>query len=44
MNLVNPEFMSPLWTDPIGIEIVKYMLILMAIGILILRRIVRIRF
>ena len=26
MNLVNPEFMSPLWTDPIGIEIVKYML------------------
>jgi sn-glycerol 3-phosphate transport system ATP-binding protein len=29
--------------DPIGIAIIKYMLILMAIGILILRRIVRIR-
>lgn len=42
MNLVNPEFMSLLWTDPIGIAIIKYMLVLMAIGILILRRIVRI--
>jgi len=43
MNLVNPEFMSLLWTDPIGIAIIKHMLVLMAIGILILRRIVRIR-
>ncbi|MDR6539068.1 type II secretion system F family protein [Variovorax soli] len=43
MNLVNPEFMSLLWTDPIGIGIIKHMLILMAVGVLILRRIVRIR-
>ncbi|WP_334189102.1 type II secretion system F family protein [Noviherbaspirillum sp.] len=43
MNLVNPEFMAPLWTDPIGIAIIKYMLILMAIGVLILRKIIRIR-
>lgn len=42
MNLVNPEFMSLLWTDPIGIAIIKTMLVLMVIGILILRRIVRI--
>jgi tight adherence protein B len=42
MNVVNPEFMSLLWTDPIGIAIIKHMLILMAIGVLILRRIVRI--
>ena len=42
MNLVNPEFMSLLWTDPIGIGIIKHMLVLMAIGVLILRRIVRI--
>lgn len=42
MNLVNPEFMSLLWTDPIGIAIIKHMLVLMAIGVLIMRRIVRI--
>lgn len=43
MNFVNPEFMTPLWTDPIGIMIVKYMLTLMAIGILLLKKITRIR-
>ena len=43
MNLVNPEFMSPLWNDPIGISIIQYMLILMFFGILILRKIIKIR-
>ncbi len=43
LNLINPKFMSTLWTDPIGITIVKYMLVMMAIGALILRHIVRIR-
>lgn len=43
MNLFNPEFMSPLWTDPMGITLVQYMLGLMAVGVLILRRIIRIR-
>lgn len=43
LNLVNPEFMSLLWNDPIGISIIKYMLILMAIGALILRHIIKIR-
>jgi tight adherence protein B len=43
MNFMNPDFMSPLWTDPIGTSIIKYMLILMAIGILILMKIVKIR-
>ncbi|MBT2303032.1 type II secretion system F family protein [Variovorax paradoxus] len=43
MYMVNPKFMGPLWTDPIGIAIVKYMLMLMAIGVLILRKIIRIR-
>ncbi|MBS0449738.1 MAG: type II secretion system F family protein [Proteobacteria bacterium] len=42
-NLVNPKFISTLWTDPIGITIVKYMLGLMAVGVLMLRHIVRIR-
>ena len=43
MNLVNPEFMSLLWTDPMGIAMIQYMLVLMAIGALIMRKIVRIR-
>ena len=43
MNLLNPEFMGRLWTDPIGIAIVKYLLILMAIGVIVLRKIVRLR-
>jgi tight adherence protein B len=43
MFMTNPEFMSPLWTDPIGISIIKYMLILMAIGAVILIKIVKIR-
>jgi tight adherence protein B len=43
MNLLNPAFMSPLWKDPIGIAILKYMLVLMAFGVLILRKIIRIR-
>lgn len=43
MNIANPAFMSPLWTDPIGQSIIKYTLIMMAIGILILVKIVKIR-
>ena len=43
MFLMNPEFMSPLWTDPIGISIVKYMLGLMAFGAFVLSRIIKIR-
>jgi tight adherence protein B len=36
--------MKPLWTDPIGVSIVKTLLVLMAIGMLIMRKIVKIRF
>lgn len=43
MYVFNPEFMAPLWQDPIGIAIVKYMLALMAVGVYILKTIVRIR-
>ena len=43
MNVFNPEFMSPLWKDPMGLVVVKYMLGLMAVGVLILRKIVKIR-
>ena len=41
--IMNPDFMTPLWTDPIGIAIIKYMLILMAIGVVIMRSIIKIR-
>jgi len=44
MNLVNPGFMGPLWKDPIGIAIVKYMLTLMVIGVIIMRRIIKVRY
>jgi tight adherence protein B len=44
INLANPSFMSPLWTDPIGIAIVKNMLILMLIGAVIMRKIIKIRY
>jgi tight adherence protein B len=43
MYLVNPVFMAPLWNDPIGIAIIKYMLVLMTFGIFIMRKIIRIR-
>ena len=43
LNVMNPAFMSKLWTDPIGITMIKYLLVMMAMGILVLRRIVRIR-
>lgn len=43
MNLVNHEFMRPLWTDPMGISIVQYMLVLMAFGALLIVKIVKIR-
>lgn len=44
MNLANPGFMSPLWKDPIGITIVKYMLSLMLIGVFIMRKIIKVRY
>ena len=44
MNLVNPGFMAPLWNDPIGITIVKYMLTLMFFGVIIMKKIIKIRY
>ncbi|MEG1769590.1 MAG: type II secretion system F family protein [Comamonas sp.] len=43
LNLLNPEFMSVLWNDPIGVTILQWLAALMVIGVLLLRRIVRIR-
>jgi tight adherence protein B len=43
LYLANPRFMGPMFTDPIGQAIVKYLLIMMALGVIVLRKIVRIR-
>jgi len=43
LNIFNPDFMSKLWTDPIGIAITQYLLTMMAIGVLVLIKIVKIR-
>jgi tight adherence protein B len=43
VNLVNPKFMSVLWTDPVGLKVVGGALLLMALGMLWMRSIIRIR-
>jgi tight adherence protein B len=43
VNLVNPGFMSLLWTDPAGIMMVGIALGVMVIGIFIMSRIIKIR-
>jgi tight adherence protein B len=43
LTSLNPTFMAPLWTDPIGVAIVEYLLALMLLGALMLRKIVQIR-
>jgi len=43
VNLVNPEFMSVLWTDPMGHKMVGIALFMMVAGILWMRSIIRIR-
>jgi len=43
MYLANPEFMRPLWTDPIGISIIQTLLTMMVAGIIVLMRLVKIR-
>jgi tight adherence protein B len=43
VNLVNPKFMAVLWTDPAGVRMVGVALFMMVMGILWMRRIIRIR-
>jgi len=43
VNLINPDFMSLLWTDPMGHKMVGAALFMMLMGILWMRSIVRIR-
>lgn len=43
VNLVNPEFMAVLWTDPAGMRLIAVALFLMVVGVLWMRKIIRIR-
>lgn len=40
---VNRKFMEPLWTDPLGISLVRIMLVMLLLGVLWLRRITHVR-
>jgi tight adherence protein B len=41
--LSNPEYIKPLWTDPSGIRLLWYALTMIAVGVIWLRRLIRIR-
>ena len=43
VNLVNPDFMNVLWTDPAGLKVVGGALFMMVLGVLWMRSIIRIR-
>lgn len=43
INVINPGFMSVLWTDPMGLKLIYAALIFMVIGALWMRKIIRIR-
>jgi tight adherence protein B len=43
MTLLNPGFVSRLWTDPMGLQLVYVSLTLMAIGILWMWKLIQIR-
>ncbi len=43
INIITPTFMAILWTDPAGIRLVGFALFIMALGVLWMRKIIRIR-
>ena len=43
LQTFNPNFMTPMWTDPMGVQMVQILLSLMALGAFVLTRIVKIR-
>jgi tight adherence protein B len=43
VNVMNPEFLSVLWTDPLGLRMVGVAVFMMVLGILWMRSIIRIR-
>lgn len=43
MQAINPGFMQVLWTDPVGVKMVSAALSVMALGVVWMRKIIRIR-
>jgi tight adherence protein B len=43
INLINPKFMSVLWTDPMGLKLIYAALGMMTLGALWMRKIIKIR-
>lgn len=43
MVLLNPEYIKILWTDPSGIRLLWYALVMIIVGVLWLRKVIRIR-
>jgi tight adherence protein B len=43
INLINPKFMTVLWTDPMGLKMIYAALVMMVLGALWMRKIIRIR-
>ncbi len=43
LQIMNPKFLSVLWTDPVGIKMVGLALALMGVGVLLMWRIAKIR-
>jgi tight adherence protein B len=43
INIINPRFMAVLWTDPMGLKMIYALLVLMVLGTLWMRKIIRIR-
>jgi tight adherence protein B len=43
VNLANPEFMSILWTDKMGLKLVGGALFMMFLGVLVMRKVIKIR-
>lgn len=42
LNVINPKFMSLLWTDPAGLQMVWIMVVMMMVGVFWMRRVIRI--
>jgi len=43
VNLINPKFMAVLWTDPMGLQMIYAAVVMMVLGALWMRKIIRIR-
>jgi tight adherence protein B len=43
INLIHPKFMAVLWTDPMGLKMIYAALVMMMLGALWMRKIIRIR-